>query len=259
MHLTQQNLEQSIEELCSFLAENPKESRRRKIIMNANVFIETHHPTVPWVPLRRVVSAALSPDLDVTAESVSGQETQRVRHSLRELGYEALASGDPDFDDCFSELSRLLTTSGRTQEDIQKRKTMEQEFWRQESQPALTPQEFVERPEPGAAIEGAVTQVTTNRYEREPRLRDECIAHYSKLRNGLKCECCGFDFEATYGDIGKGFMHIHHIDDLSTGERQVDPTYDLVPVCPNCHAMLHRGAKPARKIEDLKRLMANPG
>ena len=64
---------------------------------------------------------------------------------------------------------------------------------------------------------------------------------------------CGFDFEKKYGIIGQGFIHVHHIVDISTigDEYEVDYIKDLNPVCPNCHAMLHK-KKPAYKIEELK-------
>ena len=69
--------------------------------------------------------------------------------------------------------------------------------------------------------------------------RKKCIEHY-----GAKCAVsnCGFDFEKLYGDIGKGFIHVHHLTQLSDiGQGyEVDPIKDLRPVCPNCHAMLHQ-------------------
>ena len=88
-----------------------------------------------------------------------------------------------------------------------------------------------------ACYEGAVTQVQVNRYERNPEARAKCIAHY-----GAFCHVCGMDFEKTYGKIGKGFIHVHHIKPISEiGEKyKVDPIKDLIPVCPNCHAMLHQ-------------------
>ena len=49
-------------------------------------------------------------------------------------------------------------------------------------------------------------------------------------------------FETLNGPIGKGFIHVHHLELLSNseGKRDVDPESDLIPVCPNCHAMIHR-------------------
>jgi hypothetical protein len=42
---------------------------------------------------------------------------------------------------------------------------------------------------------------------------------------------------------GRGFIHVHHLQPLSEagGGETTDPEKDLVPVCPNCHYMLHRG------------------
>ena len=65
---------------------------------------------------------------------------------------------------------------------------------------------------------------------------------------------CGFDFEAFYGELGKNYIHVHHIVPLSkiNKEYSVDPKNDLVPVCPNCHAMIHR-TEPALTIDALKK------
>jgi 5-methylcytosine-specific restriction protein A len=81
--------------------------------------------------------------------------------------------------------------------------------------------------------EGGVKQVTINAYERDSKARVACIAKF-----GAICQVCDFDFEKTYGEIGKGFIHVHHKVDLAMiGESyQVDPINDLIPVCPNCHA-----------------------
>ena len=100
----------------------------------------------------------------------------------------------------------------------------------------------------GTYPEGAVTRVEVNRYERDHAARRACIARW-----GTTCAACGFDFERTYGPIGRGFIHVHHLKELSSvgdGYR-VDPLTDLRPVCPNCHAMLHR-ENPVLTIAQLK-------
>ncbi|MBN9021747.1 MAG: HNH endonuclease [Rhizobiales bacterium] len=99
--------------------------------------------------------------------------------------------------------------------------------------------------------EGAAMTVVVNRYERNPTARAKCIAHH-----GSACKGCGFDFGARYGDHGKDFIHVHHIVPLHTVEKgyEVDPISDLVPVCPNCHAMIHR-QKMALSMEELRRLL----
>ncbi|MEO6923014.1 MAG: HNH endonuclease, partial [Bryocella sp.] len=60
-----------------------------------------------------------------------------------------------------------------------------------------------------------------------------------------------FSFAAVYGDLGSDFIHVHHVVPVSTrgGEYEVDPIADLIPVCPNCHAMLHRSEPPLSVLE----------
>ncbi|MBO4379570.1 MAG: EVE domain-containing protein [Muribaculaceae bacterium] len=98
--------------------------------------------------------------------------------------------------------------------------------------------------------EGATMQVTINKYERNRDARMKCIAVH-----GYTCKVCGIDFEKTYGKLGKGFIHVHHIVPLATIGKiyEIDPVNDLVPVCPNCHAMLHRlGNDNVLTIEELR-------
>ncbi|MCB0219603.1 MAG: HNH endonuclease [Chrysiogenetes bacterium] len=105
----------------------------------------------------------------------------------------------------------------------------------------------------GALTEGSKKSVTVNAYERSPQARQDCIAHF-----GAVCQVCNLDFEARYGEIGQGFIHVHHIKPLNAiGDTyQVDPVKDLVPVCPNCHAMLHR-KDPPLSVQELRERLTN--
>jgi 5-methylcytosine-specific restriction enzyme A len=100
----------------------------------------------------------------------------------------------------------------------------------------------------GTFPEGALTRIEVNRYERDRAARRACIKHW-----GVSCVVCGIDFEKTYGAFAKGFIHVHHLRELSTvGEGyEVDPIEDLRPVCPNCHAMVHK-TRPAMTIKKLQ-------
>ena len=102
-----------------------------------------------------------------------------------------------------------------------------------------------------AYFEGAQKAILINAYERDRRARAVCLAHH-----GHVCQVCGFDFEKHYGDIGVGFIHVHHKTELALigREYRVDPIEDLVPVCPNCHAMLHR-RQPAYSVSELKAML----
>ena len=85
--------------------------------------------------------------------------------------------------------------------------------------------------------EGNSKIVTVNVYERNPLARKHCIDHY-----GVQCQVCDLNFENTYGEVWKEFIHVHHIIPLHKIQKGyiVNPITDLIPVCPNCHAMLHR-------------------
>lgn len=96
--------------------------------------------------------------------------------------------------------------------------------------------------------EGAQQDVHASRYERNAKARKKCIAHY-----GTKCYICGFDFEKVYGEIGKGFIEVHHVKPVSEigQEYQVDPINDLRPLCSNCHSMIHR-TTPVGNVEEMR-------
>lgn len=99
--------------------------------------------------------------------------------------------------------------------------------------------------------EGAVDKALVNHYERDREAREECIKVH-----GCRCAVCGFDFEEAYGPMGHHFIHVHHIVPISSigKEYKINPVTDLIPVCPNCHAMLHSkpGKHNAYKPEELK-------
>jgi 5-methylcytosine-specific restriction protein A len=97
--------------------------------------------------------------------------------------------------------------------------------------------------------EGAVSRVPVNRYERDRRARKKCLEHW-----GYHCAVCKFSFEKRYGALGLEFIHVHHLRELSKVPPgyEVDPINDLRPICPNCHAMIHRGPGPALTVEELR-------
>lgn len=84
--------------------------------------------------------------------------------------------------------------------------------------------------------EGYCQQITVNRYERSSVARTACLNYF-----GYVCQVCQIDFERRYGELGRGFIHVHHKVPVSEigPDYQIDPVKDLIPVCPNCHAMLH--------------------
>ena len=99
--------------------------------------------------------------------------------------------------------------------------------------------------------EGGAQQILINRYERDIRARKKCIDYY-----GTKCFVCGFNFAEVYGEVADGFIHVHHLIPLSevNAEYIVDPIVDLRPLCPNCHAVVHRKTPPL-SIEQVRNLL----
>lgn len=106
----------------------------------------------------------------------------------------------------------------------------------------------------GGYREGTTHQVLVNAYERNRAARQACIAHF-----GPACSACGLQFEEQYGSLGVGFIHVHHIVPLASlgPDYEVNPIKDLRPVCPNCHAMLHR-RQPPLSLDELRALIRVP-
>ena len=90
--------------------------------------------------------------------------------------------------------------------------------------------------------------------------RREGLARRGKIRDvisrtgKLVCEVpkCGFDFEESYGKLGKGYAQVHHLEPLSKSpkEGKVTKLSDLAIVCANCHVMIHIGGE-CRPLKDL--------
>lgn len=111
----------------------------------------------------------------------------------------------------------------------------------------------IEEEFPEFCKEGEVHTYYSNRYERDPKNRQKAIEIH-----GIKCCVCGFDFGKVYGNRGAGYIEIHHVNPLSEirGEVIVNPKTDLVPVCSNCHRMIHRARQNMLSVEELKKMIA---
>ncbi len=89
-------------------------------------------------------------------------------------------------------------------------------------------------------------------YERLPINRAKAIQAH-----GLSCEACRFNFENTYGDHGKDYIHVHHNKPISeSGPIRPNPATDMSVLCPNCHAMVHRKKNHTLSVEELKAIIA---
>lgn len=102
-------------------------------------------------------------------------------------------------------------------------------------------------------MEGKATTIFVNKYERNWTARNLAINHH-----GSKCEVCGFDFFEIYGEIGKGYIQVHHIVPIhSIGkEYKIDYKKDLIPICANCHVMVHKKINGQElTLEELKSIV----
>lgn len=103
--------------------------------------------------------------------------------------------------------------------------------------------------------EGERRLVVSARYERNPVNRALCLLH-----KGYVCSVCGFDFGRVYGEIGKNYIEVHHVMPVSLmgPDYHFDVDRDMVPVCSNCHSMLHR-RNPPYTVGELQAVIADNG
>lgn len=100
-------------------------------------------------------------------------------------------------------------------------------------------------------IEGAARSILVNAYERNRRAREKCLRHHGRL-----CTVCGFDFEARCEEPAVGYIQVHHVVPIAgvRKEYRLNPITDLRPVCPNCHAVIHR-REPPFSIDEVKQML----
>jgi hypothetical protein len=99
--------------------------------------------------------------------------------------------------------------------------------------------------------EGSIQRIFQEKSERNAAARKACIDHYN-----AKCFICKFDFGKVYGPIAEGFIHVHHREMLSKSksQRKTDPIKDLVPLCPNCHSVVHLKSEPL-DVEEVQKML----
>lgn len=109
--------------------------------------------------------------------------------------------------------------------------------------------------DPEPAIEGRRKLRTNYAVVRNPKLRIMAIQIH-----GRSCCVCGFNFDAFFGkELARGYIEVHHLNNVASGERTTDPVTDLAPLCANCHAMADRltlnQESPPRSIAQLRELL----
>jgi 5-methylcytosine-specific restriction enzyme A len=88
--------------------------------------------------------------------------------------------------------------------------------------------------------------------QRDRRNRELAIKYH-----GLTCFGCGFNFGDVYGSLGEGFIEIHHLNPLHQNDDEVviNPRKDLIPLCSNCHRMIHRSRAETLSLIELKKII----
>jgi 5-methylcytosine-specific restriction protein A len=99
--------------------------------------------------------------------------------------------------------------------------------------------------------EGELSRVQVNKYERNRYNRALCLAYY-----GFECRGCDKVLEEIYGPLGANVIHVHHIVPVSQmgSSYRLDPIKDLIPLCPNCHTIIHR-ENPPLSLDVLRQLL----
>jgi 5-methylcytosine-specific restriction protein A len=102
-------------------------------------------------------------------------------------------------------------------------------------------------------LEGKKKARISNYIERNPQLRRLAIKHH-----GANCAACGFNFQDFYGDFAVGFIEIHHLLPLHMEEnnrRETNYMTDLIPLCSNCHSVVHRKQDSVISLEELVKMI----
>lgn len=200
-------------------------------------------------PMQTITAAQMAKELGFSRYNIANSQYGRLGRLVGErLPYNPIKQ----------RLGTLVTFDERNNEwhwimRPQLAKALEILEWVKPSSTVIIPEEIADSVS-STLVEGALTRITVNAYERNLKARQECIQEH-----GCQCCICGFDFGVKYGKLAEGYIHVHHLRSLSEirDEYEVDPVADLRPVCPNCHAVIHR-RNPPYSIEEVKSMIHKP-
>lgn len=106
--------------------------------------------------------------------------------------------------------------------------------------------------------EGKILTINVKVRERSSRLRLKAIEYFTH-DNKISCDCCGFNFPLFYGEIyGKDCIEIHHIKPIfqyqdDTLDQSIERALqNLLPVCPNCHRIIHKNRIGSEQLDSFK-------
>lgn len=107
----------------------------------------------------------------------------------------------------------------------------------------------------GEFPEGKIVERTHKARERNSQVVEMAKSNFKKKYGKLFCQVCDFDFEKTYGEIGKDFIEGHHTIAVS----EMPPDYKTKPeeiamLCANCHRIVHK-KRPWLTMSVIKNLL----
>ena len=108
---------------------------------------------------------------------------------------------------------------------------------------------------PTNLTEGECKMYVSKHFERDPMARQLCIQYYG---NQYRCEICGFNFEKFYGkrEIAEPYIEVHHINPIALrakeGGYEINYKNELIPLCANCHRMIHNFGKGVLTPDQLR-------
>jgi hypothetical protein len=116
-------------------------------------------------------------------------------------------------------------------------------------------------PETGAEPRTEYTESRRLSHERYFFARNPKLIQQAKEYYGAVCQACTFDFRSKYGELGDGYIEVHHLNPLSErpelewSDELRTSIADVSVLCANCHRMIHR-RRPALSLKELKERIA---
>jgi 5-methylcytosine-specific restriction protein A len=107
----------------------------------------------------------------------------------------------------------------------------------------------------GEFPEGKIVERIHKSRERNSKVISLAKQKFKKEKGRLYCQVCGFDFEKTYGLVGKDFIEGHHtiaVSDMTHDHKT--KAEDIAMLCANCHRMVHK-KRPWLTMNDIDKLI----
>jgi len=113
-------------------------------------------------------------------------------------------------------------------------------------------------------IEEGYTKFSQIKTKTRSRKLVEAAKRHFAINEKIYCSACNFGFEDFYGEIGRGYIEIHHIKPIFAYESSLeqninDAIENVTPVCSNCHRMIHKKRDEILLIPSLQTLIESNG